>query len=577
MDIREKNTRYKTRANVLYICVFIIFSALLYQLVRIQIIDHSKYSSLASSQQNKKLEIPTCRGLIFDKNGVKLAESIQVSSVFADPLLIKNKKKVAKILSVVLGLNDTNVINLLNKEKRFVWIKRKATDKQADIIEKLKLKGVGLRDEYKRVYPYGRLCCHVIGFADIDENGLEGIEGALDHVLSGSKGYKIVERDGRQRRISILNGEGVSARYGNNVYLTIDSEIQSIVEEELENARLKWEPKSATAIVMDPFTGEILAMANYPSFDPNFIQKSKQYERRNRAVTDCFEPGSMIKPIIVCGALDSGLVTEDDVFFCHNGVYKVRSRVIRDVHPYGNLTVSEIVINSSNIGMAQLGMLMESERLYNHLRNFSFGEKTGIRLPGESNGILRPLNLWTPDSAISVAFGYEIAVTPLQLITAFCSIANGGTLLRPQMIYAITDSTGKVIKRKHEIPVPIRSVVSPRVARGIMNPILGDVVREGTGRNAMLFEYDIAGKTGTTKKLQKVGNKMSYSNNKYIGSFIGYAPENDPRICVLVLIDEPEGRSYYGGTIAAPVVREIIKSTLSYLRVEPQYIRAIQS
>ncbi len=578
MDIKREITRcHKIRVNILYVCIFLIFAALLYQLVRIQLINHSKYTSLASSQHTKKLEIPTSRGLILDRNGVKLAESIQVSSVFADPLLIKDKKGTAQILSSVLGLDTTKVVNLLNKDKRFVWIKRKATDKQAKTIERLELKGIGFRDEYKRIYPYGSLCSHVVGFTDIDGNGLEGIEGTLDHVLSGSKGYKIIERDGRRRLISTLNGESVSAKYGNNVYLTIDGEIQAIVEEELENACLKWQPKSATAIVMDPLTGEILAMSNYPSFDPNFVRNSKQHERRNRAITDCFEPGSLIKPIIVCGALDNGLVKEDEIFFCYNGAFKVRKRVIKDTHPYDYLTVSEILINSSNIGMAQLGMLMERERLYNHLRNFSFGEKTGIRLLGESKGILRPVSRWTNDSAISVAFGYEIAATPLQLVTAFCSIANGGALLRPQIVYAITDATGKVIRKNYETPVRLRRVISPRVARGIMNPILGDVVRDGTGKKAMLFEYDIAGKTGTTKKLQKIGNKLSYSNSKYISSFIGYAPENDPRVCVLVTLNEPGNGIYYGGTVAAPVVREIIKRVLYYLRVEPQYIRAIQS
>lgn len=576
MDRKEIPKSYRIKASLLYTIILIIFLTLLYQLIRIQILDHRKYYKLALSQQFKRLEIPTRRGSIFDRNGLKLAESIQVSSVFADPLLIEDKAETAKILSDILKLDTTRVVKLLNSKKRFVWIRRDIEDRDAEAIRRLRLQGIGLRNEYKRVYPYGGLCCHVIGFTDIDEIGLEGVERSFNKALSGSKGYKVMGKDGRQRQIFTLNEDGVYARYGDSIFLTIDAEIQSIVEEELEKAYLKCRPDSATAIAMDPFTGEILAMANLPSFNLNFVQNSKQRERRNRAITDCFEPGSLIKPLIVCGALDSELVEEDEVFFCYNGAYKVRKRVIKDTHPYDYLTVSEIVINSSNIGMVQLGMLMGRERLYNHLMDFSFGKRTGIALPGEVKGIVRPLNRWSVDSIASVAFGYEIATTPLQLITAFCSIANGGTLLRPQIVYAITDFAGKKVKKKYEVPERTQRVISPRVAREIMSPILEEVVKEGTGRNAMLYEYRVAGKTGTAKKLQRIGNKLRYSDEKYIGSFIGYAPADNPKICVLVTLNEPKNGDYYGGIVAAPVARDILKRVLRYMQVEPQYIRTVQ-
>ena len=566
---------YKIRATILCLSIFVIFSALLYQLIRIQIIDHKKYSSLALSQQFKKLDIPTRRGIIFDRSGVKLAESIQVSSVFADPLSIKDKMKTAKVISEALGLNKTKVAKLLNKEKRFVWIKRRIPDEQADLLRQKNLQGIGFKHEYKRVYPYEKLCSHVLGFTDVDENGLEGIEGSLNQVISGSKGSKVVGKDGYQRQFSTLQGETVSARYGNSVFLTIDCEIQSIVEDELENACLKWKPDSAIAIAMDPSTGEVLAMANYPSFNPNFVQASTPLERRNRAITDCFEPGSLIKPLIVSGALDSGLVKEDEQFFCHNGAYKVRSRVIRDVHSYDYLSVSDILVHSSNIGMVQLGMRMGKNRLYSYLKKFSFGEKTGIQLPGETKGMVRPLNLWSLDSTISVAFGYETAATPIQLVTAFCSIANGGTLLKPQIVSKITDYSGKRVQKKYKTPERVRRVVSPEIAREIMSPILENVVKEGTGKEAMLFTYSVAGKTGTAKKLKRVGNKMKYSD-KYIGSFVGYAPVDEPKVCVLVSLNEPENGAYYGGTVAAPVVGNIIERTLDYMEVGPQYVQTAQ-
>ena len=558
------------------VCILIIFSALLYQLVRIQIIDHKKYSSLAFSQQCKKQTIPTRRGLIFDRGGAKLAESIQVGSVYADPFFITEKKKTSKILSDLLGLDKAEVVKLLSKKKRFVWIKRRISDEQEEALRPLHLKGISIKHEYKRVYPYEKLCSQVLGFTDIDENGLGGIERSLNQVISGSNGSKVVEKDGLQHQFSTLKGETVSARYGDSVFLTIDCNVQSIVEEELEKACLKWDPNSAIAIAMDPSTGEVLAMANYPTFDPNFVRDSNPAERRNRAITDCFEPGSLIKPLIVSGALDSGLVKEDETIFCYNGAYKVNGgrRVVRDSHSYGDLSVSDIVVHSSNIGMAQIGQRIKKQRLHRYLKDFAFGEKTGIQLPGEVRGIVRPLNLWSVDSEISVSFGYETAVTPIQMVAAFCSIANGGTLLQPQIVSKITDYSGKRVKKNYD-PARIRRVVSPKIAREVMAPILENVVKEGTGKRAMLFTHRVAGKTGTAKKLEKVGNKMKYSN-KYIGSFVGFAPVDEPKICVLVSLNEPKNGAYYGGTVAAPAVGNIIERTLGYMEFGPQYVQIAQ-
>ena len=558
------------------VCILIIFSALLYQLVRIQIIDHKKYSSLAFSQQCKKQTIPTRRGLIFDRGGAKLAESIQVGSVYADPFFITEKKKTSKILSDLLGLDKAEVVKLLSKKKRFVWIKRRISDEQEEALRPLHLKGISIKHEYKRVYPYEKLCSQVLGFTDIDENGLGGIERSLNQVISGSNGSKVVEKDGLQHQFSTLKGETVSARYGDSVFLTIDCNVQSIVEEELEKACLKWDPNSAIAIAMDPSTGEVLAMANYPTFDPNFVRDSNPAERRNRAITDCFEPGSLIKPLIVSGALDSGLVKEDETIFCYNGAYKVNGgrRVVRDSHSYGDLSVSDIVVHSSNIGMAQIGQRIKKQRLHRYLKDFAFGEKTGIQLPGEVRGIVRPLNLWSVDSEISVSFGYETAVTPIQMVAAFCSIANGGTLLQPQIVSKITDYSGKRVKKNYD-PARIRRVVSPKIAREVMAPILENVVKEGTGKRAMLFTHRVAGKTGTAKKLEKVGNKMKYSN-KYIGSFVGFAPADEPKICVLVSLNEPKNGAYYGGTVAAPAVGNILERTLGYMEFGLQYVQIAQ-
>ena len=577
LNTKTVSKGHKIRANILCVTILIIFSALLYQLVRIQIIDHKKYTSLAFSQQCKKQDIPTRRGLIFDRSGLKLAESIQVGSVFADPFFIKDKKKTSNILSDVLGLNKAKVAKLLNKKKRFVWIKRRISDEQEEALRQLRLKGISIRHEYKRVYPYDKLCSQVLGFTDIDEKGLGGIESSLNQIISGSNGSKVVEKDGRQHQFSTLKEETVSAKYGDSVFLTIDCKIQSIVEEELEKACLKWNPNSGIAIAMNPSTGEVLAMANYPTFNPNFVRDSNVEQRRNRAITDCFEPGSLIKPLIISSALDNGLVKEDETIFCYNGAYKVNGgrRVIRDSHSHGDLSVSDIVVHSSNIGMAQLGQRIKKHRLHGYLKDFAFGEKTGIQLPGEVRGIVRPLKLWSVDSEISISFGYETAVTPIQMVTAFCSIANGGTLLKPRIISKITDYSGKRVKKRYEAPERIRRVVSPKIAREVMAPILEDVVKEGTGKRAMLFTHRVAGKTGTAKKLKMVGNKMKYSN-KYIGSFVGFAPVDEPKICVLVSLNEPKNGAYYGGTVAAPAVGNIIERTLGYMEFGPQYVQIAQ-
>ncbi|MCP5005693.1 MAG: penicillin-binding protein 2 [Planctomycetes bacterium] len=566
MDKSEVPKSYRIMVNVILYGIISIFVVLIYHLVCIQILDSEKYSSMALGQRLKKQELPTKRGLIFDRNGLVLAETIRVFSVSAVPERIRDKKKTTQTLSSVLRMDREGLAYRLNKKKDFVWIKRRVTDKQVEELRGLKLEGIVIEDEYKRVYPNGSLCCHVLGFTDIDQNGIAGVEYSLNHVLTGRKGHRLVEKDAHQRQFSIINNKTVFPRYGNSIYLTIDSEIQSIVEEELENVCVENNADSATAIVMETATGEILAMANYPWFDPNRVQDSDQSKRRNRAIADSFEPGSLIKPIIVCGALDSGLVEKDERIYCYNGRYRIKRRVIKDVHPYEYLTVSDIIVNSSNIGMVQLGMLMEKERLYEQLRKFSFGSKTGISLPGEAKGKVWPLKVWSLNSVVSVSFGYEIATTPLQLTVAYSSIANGGSLQKPQIIHAVSGFSGK--KKKYHPPVQTKRVISPVIARDVMTPILEEVVTEGTGKKAKLSGYKVAGKTGTAKKLERVEDRMVYSNKKYVSSFIGFAPADKPKICVLVSVNEPKNGDYYGGVVAAPVVKNVMGRVLPYMSVK---------
>ncbi|MEK7700004.1 MAG: penicillin-binding transpeptidase domain-containing protein [Planctomycetota bacterium] len=556
--------KHKFLVNIIGSLLIIAFIVLVIRIGKVQLTDHHKYVQLAKQQQSKKIDMPARRGMILDRNGTKLAESLQLGSVYADPAEIQDITYAAHQLSKVLKLKSSKLTNLLNKDKRFVWIKRKINDKDIDAVERLSLKGIYVKREYLRFYPNRQLAAHVLGFTDVDEKGLDGIELLYNDTLSGKAGYRIMERDALQRPISMPDAEFQRPVHGDNVVLTIDANIQRFAEEELEEACKKWAPLSATAIVMDPVTAEVLAMANYPAYDPNKFKKYPSSVRRNLAVTDCYELGSVMKPIVVSGLFERGLAKPGDIIYCENGVWNINGRAMRDTHKHGNLTVTDVIAQSSNIGTGKLGMRLGNENLFKLLKQFNFGEKTGIELPGESWGIILPLKKWTECSVRNISIGQGIAVTSMQFITAFCSMPNGGLLLKPSIIKSKVSNDDKTAEGVSG-PQVVRRVMSARVARDVMNPILRKVVTDGTAKNANLEEYDVAGKTGTA---QKVVDKQ-YSHTKFIGSFIAYAPAERPRVCVLVVINEPKNGAYYGGTVASPVVREIIARSLLYLKVEP--------
>ncbi len=551
--------RHNLAANILTICLLVTFCALLFQVARIQIFDHEKYNKLADSQHWTRVNISARRGPILDRNGVKLADSIRVSSVFADPVAIKNKRGSAEKLAELLNKNPDDIHKLLKKNKRFVWIKRKLSNVEEIGVKRLKLRGVYTRYEYERSYLNNELLSHVIGATDIDGKGIEGVEYVFNDQLNGEDGYLVVERDGHQRHITNVNSAGVQPSDGAGVMLTIDSVIQKHVEDELEAAFKKRKPLAVIGVVMDVRNGEILAMANRPTFNPNKSSRFKASDRRNRAITDCYEPGSIMKPVIMGALFNNNLASPDEEIFCHNGAYKMGSRVLHDSHPYGDLSVTDVIVKSSNIGMAQLAARLDQDKLYGFLENIGFGSKLKIGLPGEIGGILRPLSGWTKYTVPSIAMGHEIAVTPLQFTAAFSCIANGGTLYRPSIAKAITSNDGKVVIKNLQKRSAIRRVMSNEVARDMLNPMLTKVVKEGTGKKAALDNFQVAGKTGTAQKLEAKG----YSHSKFVGSFVAYAPADNPRVCVLVMVDEPKGQ-YYGGTVAAPVVKNILKKTLEY-------------
>ena len=562
--------RQKLVASILMIVLLVVFAALIVQMARIQIIDHDWYQKKATLQHLTKVNVPARRGPILDRNGIKLADSLRCSSVVADPQLVEDKVVVAQQLSEILNLEKSEILKLLNKDKRFVWIKRKIAGVEEVNINRLNIKGIYTDNEYKRLYPNNELASHILGITDIDGNGLEGVEYKFDRFLQGTDGHFVCERDGQRRHINNINNREVAPQHGNGVVLTIDSVIQKAVEDAIDEAYYKWKAKSVVAIVMAIKTGEILAMANRPTFNPNIFQEYPKPNRKNRAITDSYEPGSIIKPIIVGALFEKNLASPDEEIFCHNGAYRIGSRTLHDAHGMDNLSVADIVAKSSNIGMAKLGERLGNEGLYNCLANVGFGAKLNIGLPGEASGMLRPVSLWTDYSLPSITMGHEFSVTPLQFITAFSTIANGGKLIRPFIVSAIITNDLKQVKRRVAYPTVVKDVMTAQVARKMLNPILVRVVEGGTGKKARIEEYSVAGKTGTAQKLDENG----YSHTKFISSFVAYAPADNPKVCVLVMVDEPvkdeqnEG-VLYGGTVAAPVVKDIIKKTLDHQKTVP--------
>ena len=555
----------KLRINfILWMLVFF-FELLLLKLFWIQHIKHNHFSRLAQEQYRTKVKLPAERGEILDRYGRLLATSLPANSIYLDPSLATDLEATSRKLARTLGLDTKRLRKFIleRRHRRFVWIKRKVSPEEGEAVKRLNLQGVGFRKEPKRFYPQGTLAAPLLGFVGLDGKGLAGLEQSFEETLRGRPGYKILLRDGRRGTID----PGLPSKapeHGSSLVLTIDVVIQQIVEEELTKALQEWEPNSAVGIILDPRNGQILALVSLPSFDPNNFARYPEETWVNRCVSYSFEPGSVIKPLIASAALQEGLAAPEDLFFCENGLYRTGSRLLHDHHPYGWLTLSEIIVKSSNVGMAKLGEALGAERLYGYLRAYGFGQKTNISLPGEAAGILRPLNKWTSYSVTSVPIGQEIAATPLQLIVAFCAIANDGVLPAPNVVRGIIDREGKVVKPGSQ---GLRVILEPHIARIMRCEIMRRVVEEGTGRRARLARWRIAGKTGTAQKAIPGG----YSHTEFISSFIGMAPVEEPQVVVLVMIDEPRrGGSYYGGTVAAPVVARIFERLLAYLKVEPE-------
>ncbi|MBW2671562.1 MAG: penicillin-binding protein 2, partial [Deltaproteobacteria bacterium] len=481
----------------------------------------------------------------------------------AHPPQIKNPKATAKSLAKALKINRNVLAKRLASEKKFVWIKRKVTPKEAETVRNLNIEGLDFLREHKRFYPNKTLASQLIGFTDIDDHGLEGIEFYYNDDLKGDVSRYTVLRDAHGRGFEAENITG-SDSIGKNLVLTIDSNIQYIVEKTLAETVTKFSAKSGMAVVMATGTGAVLALAHFPFLNPNALNEFDQKLWRNRVITDPFEPGSTMKIFSAAAAIESGSSSPKSIFYCENGAYQVGRHVVHDTHEYGWLSLQQIIKYSSNIGAIKFSTKTGSESLFRTLRNFGFGTKSGIDCPGETAGSLASFKKWTKIDAGTISFGQGISVSALQLVAATSAIANKGIYMKPYVVQAITDRNGRLIKSFG--PSKGRRVISEKTAKTLTRIMQTVTTEGGTGVNAALEGYSVSGKTGTA---QKIGKNGTYARGQYISSFVGFVPSEHPKIAILVVIDEPK-RQHYGGVIAAPGFRNIAQKTLAYMNISPK-------
>ncbi len=561
IPVEKKQIRFRAIiVGTFFSLFFMIIGA---KAVYLQIFHNPYLSKKAENQYKASYKSSGKRGTIYDKNLREMAVSIDVTSITANPQLIKNTKAAAKSLAKTLTINRKVLARKLSSDKKFIWIKRKVSPKKIDVVRNLKIAGLDFIPEHKRFYPNKTLAAQIIGFTGMDDQGLEGVEFYYNNYLSGTVSKFTVLRDALGR---VFDSENMTVldSSGKNLVLTIDGTIQYIAEKALEEAVEKFSAKSGMVIVMVPNTGAVLALAHYPFFNPNALNEFSQELWRNRILTDPFEPGSTMKIFSAAAAIESGTSSPNSIFYCENGAYRIGKQVVHDTHEYGWLSLQQIIKYSSNIGTVKFSTITGPEFLYKTLRNFGFGSKTGIDCSGETIGSLTPYMQWTKIDAGTISFGQGISVSALQLITATSAIANKGILMKPYVVQAITDQKGRLIKSFG--PRKGRRAISEKTARTLTQIMQTVTTEGGTGVNAALEGYSVSGKTGTA---QKIGENGTYASGKYVSSFVGFVPAERPRISVLVVIDEPK-RQHYGSIVAAPVFRKIAQNTLDYMDISPK-------
>lgn len=557
--MRSDNQVSAKRFIIIQVLVLLWVMVIGYRLVKLQVRDHDTLRTRAERQQQAAIDLSPMRGIVYDRNGNELARSVETKSLYASPAEIKDANAMADRLADLLDLDRDGLYKrLTSKNLVLVAVKRKLTDKEVAQVEALHLDGLCFVNEMKRHYVAGQTAAHILGFVDIDERGQGGLEQAYDKQIRGKGGRLVLNVDALNKSYDHSLEESIP---GANVTLTIDILIQHYAEQALAEAIREHHARGGTIVMMRPATGEILALANYPTFDPNDVSDSDEAERRNRAIETSFEPGSIFKLVTYSAALEERKITPDTRIDCQGGQITIAGRVVHDGH-YGVLTAAQALAKSSNVAAIKIGMMLGNARLGSYIEEFGFGRRTGIELPAEARGLYRPASEWGPTSIGSIPMGHEVGVTAVQAVAAYACIANGGEYIKPHIVKQVTDAAGNVIE---EPAAERRRVVSQRTADTIKQMLEG-VVMQGTGKAAQVGGYSAAGKTGTAQKIDEQTKR--YSQTRYIASFAGFAPVENPEIACIVSIDEPVG-AHHGGDVAAPIFARVVTAALRQLGVQP--------
>jgi cell division protein FtsI (penicillin-binding protein 3)/stage V sporulation protein D (sporulation-specific penicillin-binding protein) len=580
------NRTAKTRALTTCLLLAGCYTAFSFRLVHLQVTQHDEYAACAAEKHVKRQTIYARRAAIQDIHGESLAQNEPVRTVVADATLIKDRGELADVLAVTLGLPKAQLMEKLGREvfsqsqkknvpAPYIVLKKEVPESVAsdlgDELSERKLRGIFFEQDTTRVYPNGHMLCHVLGFVNGENLGVEGVERTMEQFLRGHDGFRYTERDRTGREIVPYRGQEKEARNGCNVRLTIDMGLQNIVEQELDAAIKQFRPKGATVILMHPKTGEILALANRPNFNLNEQDKVAPDQRRNRAIADMVEPGSTFKIVTTAAALTERIVRPTTMINCENGYFA--SAKLHDHHPYSDLSVNDTLVKSSNIGMAKLAIQLGDQKFYEYIRRFGFGERTGVNLPGEISGVIHPPHLWSKISITRMPMGQEVGATPLQITAAMCAIANGGNLMMPQIIHEIVDDQGRAVSQFP--PQVVRRVASKEATEAIRSALVEVVSPKGTASLARVAGFKVAGKTGTAQKYDEKTRLPSHE--KYVVSFLGYMPADDPAFVALVMLDEAQAKpgQNYGGLVAAPIFSRIGEKAARYLGLVPSPEEAV--
>lgn len=543
------------RAFALLVVLAITYALLAARVIYLQVIQGPELTGRAERQHEKAIAVEAERGTIYDRNGQILAADLTVPSLYAVPPLIDNPNSIARELAVLLGTDAATLSKRLTGPKGFIWLSRQVDPAVAKAVEDLGAEGIRLVPERRRVYPKKTLLSQTLGFAGTDHVGLEGIERTYDQILRGEKGWLIYERDGLGQQLFPKHLRYVAPSRGRDLVLTIDEVIQYVSERELDAVLAESGAESGTILVMDPSDGALLAMAVRPAFNPNDVDPQHPGLWRNRAITDLFEPGSTFKVVTAAAALEAGVVRPDEVIDCERGSWPIPGGVLRDHDPLGRLTFTEVIAKSSNIGTAKVAQRMSEQRLARTIAAFGFGRKTGIDLGGEVSGMIRPPAKWSGRSLMTMAIGQEVAVTPIQLITAYAAVANGGRAVRPHVVAA----DGSAASARQDLA---ERVITPQTAATLTTILEHVVSKEGTGALAALDGVTVAGKTGTAQQINPATGR--YAADRVVSSFVGFVPSRAPRLVILVAVNNPRGHGW-GGSVAAPVFRRVAEASLRYL------------